>query len=296
MHLTAAHRHGQPSSSAPPDRRVVVRQSDNKGPDTTATLQPLAEADPEVWLGTNGDPDVLLSVPNLDVEGLNAHPQEEHQASSSAAPAPSNTAVPSGLSSASRALAPARRTIFGHSTTAAMPLTATHLHGRPDSSSARLVRQSDNKGPDTTATLQPLAEADPEMWLGTNGDPDVLLSVPNLGVDRIYLDVQDLNAHLDLHAKVLDLLELHVGADVSIKKVELEIDNVRVQAMLKVRLNEVEKIIGRIVDLLEHHPEILSNLTGGLGRGLEAALAPDRPSPLAVAIPPTTTTSPPRPA
>jgi hypothetical protein len=127
------------------------------------------------------------------------------------------------------------------------------------------------------------------MWLGTNGDPDVLLSIPNLGVDRIYLGVHDLNAHVDLHAKVLDLLELHVGADVGIKRVELEIDNVRVQAMLKVRLNEVEKIIGRVVDLLEHHPEILSNLTGGLGRGLEKALSPRTQS--GWTIPPVTTTS-----
>ena len=155
---------------------------------------------------------------------------------------------------------------------------------------ARLVRKAQNTGPDTTATLQPLA-ADPEMWLGSNGDPDVMLSVPNLGVDRICLGVDDLRAHVDLHAKVLDLLELHVGADVGIRKVELEIDNVRVQAMLKVRLNEVGQIIGKVVELLEHHPEILSNLTSGLGRGLENALSPEHRNSSAWAVPPVTTTS-----
>lgn len=148
-------------------------------------------------------------------------------------------------------------------------------HERPRMHEAH-VRQSDNKGPDTTATLEPLARADPEMWLGTNGDPDVLVSIPNLGVDRIYLGIDDVHARVDLYAKVLDLVELRVGAEVSVKKIELEIDNVRVQAMVKVRLEEVTKIVHDVVSLIDHHPEILTNLTGGLGRGLEGALAGGR--------------------
>lgn len=135
------------------------------------------------------------------------------------------------------------------------------------------VRPSENKGPDTTATLNPLTEADPKDWLGSNQDPDVLLSIPNLGVDRIYLNVDNVRAHVELHAKVLDLLELHVGADASIDKVELEIDNVRVQAMLKVRLDRVVDIVSEVMKLLTEHPEILSNLTRGLGAGLEAKLS-----------------------
>lgn len=128
------------------------------------------------------------------------------------------------------------------------------------------------EAPDTTATLQPVANAQPEDWLGSNRDPDVMLSVPNVGVDHIGLNVKNLHAHVDLHAKVLDLVELHVGADVGIEEVDLQINNVRVQAMLKVKLEKVRDIIGDVVGLLDHHPEILSNLTGGLGRGLEGAL------------------------
>lgn len=139
------------------------------------------------------------------------------------------------------------------------------------------VRPSDSKGPDTTATLEPLAHATPEQWLGTNNDPDVLLSIPNLGIDHIGLNVKNIRAHVDLHAKVLDLVEINVGADVSIDEVDLQINNVRVQAMLKVKLDKVAEIVGRVVDLLDNHPEILENLTGGLGRGLEGALAGNRP-------------------
>jgi len=139
------------------------------------------------------------------------------------------------------------------------------------------VRQSDSKGPDTTATLEPLAHATPEQWLGTNTDPDVLLSIPNLGIDHIGLNVKNIRAHVDLHAKVLDLVEINVGADVSIDEVDLQINNVRVQAMLKVKLDKVAEIVSRVVELLDNHPEILENLTGGLGRGLEGALAGNRP-------------------
>lgn len=128
------------------------------------------------------------------------------------------------------------------------------------------------EAPDTTATLQPVANANPQDWLGGNRDPDVMLSVPNVGVDHIGLNVKNLHAHVDLHAKVLDLVELHVGADVGIEEVDLQIDNVRVQAMLKVKLEKVRDIIEDVVGLLDHHPEILSDLTGGLGRGLEGAL------------------------
>lgn len=100
----------------------------------------------------------------------------------------------------------------------------------------------------------------------------MLLAVPNLGVDRIKLTVRNVRAHVDLDARVLDLVRLRVGADVSIDEVDLEIDNVRVQAMLKVKLDKVADIVGDVISLLDHHPDILSNLTGGLGRGLEGAL------------------------
>lgn len=143
--------------------------------------------------------------------------------------------------------------------------------------------RSSEEGPDTTATLEPLTNASAEDWLGSNQDPDVLLSVPNLGVDRIKLIVDNVKADVELHAKVLDLVELHVGAKVSIDKVDLEIDNVRVQAMLKVRLDKVAEIVDRLLTALEHNPEILTGvvreLTSSSGtRQLESgSTKPDEP-------------------
>ena len=122
------------------------------------------------------------------------------------------------------------------------------------------VRASRNDGPDTTATLQPLAEASAQDWLGANQDPDVLISIPNFGVDRIALNVEGIRAHAELHAKLLDLLELHVGVDASVDKVELEIDNIRLQAMVKIKLEKVVDIVDRIMTALENKPEILTDL------------------------------------
>jgi hypothetical protein len=133
--------------------------------------------------------------------------------------------------------------------------------------------KDDNTRTDTTATLEPLTEASAKDWLGSNQDPDVLLAIPNLGIDHIGIEVDNLRADVQLHAKVLDLLELSVGAQVSIEKVEVNIENVRVQAMLKVRLDEVYKIVDRVMTTIDENPEILTNLTGGVGKGVENALS-----------------------
>lgn len=106
-------------------------------------------------------------------------------------------------------------------------------------------------------------EASAEDWLGTNKDPDVMLSVPDLGIDRINLTVEDLEAHVNLHAKVLDIVDLKVGAHVTIKKVELDIQNVHAQAMLKVNLQPVVEIVRELVE----HPEILTKTVQALTSG-----------------------------
>jgi hypothetical protein len=114
-----------------------------------------------------------------------------------------------------------------------------------------------------------LEDATAQDWLGSNQDPDVFLSVPDLGVEKITLNVENLDAHVDLHARVLDIVELHVGADVSLGKVELNIENVSAQAMLKVKLDKVAQIVDRVMRTIDNNPEILTSLTKPIGRGVE---------------------------
>lgn len=77
--------------------------------------------------------------------------------------------------------------------------------------------------------------------------------------------MDDLNARVSLQAEVLNLLKLHVGADVSLGRVSLDIKGVDAVAQLKVRLDKVEAIIDRVMTTIDNNPQILTDLTRGLG-------------------------------
>ena len=114
---------------------------------------------------------------------------------------------------------------------------------------------------------------------GSSGEPDVLLDVPQLRVEEIILDVEDLRAHVSVQADVLNLLRLSVGADVQLGGVHLEIKGVEAQALLKVRLDKVAEIINRVLATIDHNPEIVdqiaqlgaaaSELEGTVGRSVD---------------------------
>ena len=93
-------------------------------------------------------------------------------------------------------------------------------------------------------------------------DPDVLLDIPAVQVDRIKLDVEDLRARVSLEAEVLDLLRLHVGVDAVLGRVELEIEGVEAQAMLKVRLDNVAEIISDVLSTIDRNPELIARTVG----------------------------------
>jgi hypothetical protein len=96
--------------------------------------------------------------------------------------------------------------------------------------------------------------------------PDVLLDVPTLKVDEIHLEVDNLQARVSLVAQVLNLLTLQVGADVSLGKVVLDIKGVEAAAVLKVRLDNVAAIIDSVMTTIDNNPQILEDLTSGLGQ------------------------------
>src|SRR6185295_18978175 len=92
------------------------------------------------------------------------------------------------------------------------------------------------------------------------GEPDVLLDVPNLSVDEITLDVENLRARVSLDARLANLLQLTAGADVGIDKVKLTIKGVRAEVLLKVRLDNVNSIIDRTLTTIDRNPQILERL------------------------------------
>src|SRR5918998_646663 len=107
---------------------------------------------------------------------------------------------------------------------------------------------------------------EPDGTVPGSEQPDVLLDVPVLKVDEINLKVEELRARVSLQAEVLDLVRLNVGADVFIGQVGLEIKGVEAQALLKVRLDNVARILERVLTTIDRHPELLEGLVEGTGR------------------------------
>ena len=57
--------------------------------------------------------------------------------------------------------------------------------------------------------------------------PDVILDVPDLSVEQITLEVDNVQVHIALDARLANLLKLTAGADASIDKVKLDIKGSR---------------------------------------------------------------------
>jgi hypothetical protein len=90
--------------------------------------------------------------------------------------------------------------------------------------------------------------------------PDVLLDVPVVKVDEIDLEVEDLRAQVSVTAEVRGLVELSVGVDARLGKVELNIQGVEAQALVKARLDNVSAILDRVLLSLDRNPELLESV------------------------------------
>jgi hypothetical protein len=97
---------------------------------------------------------------------------------------------------------------------------------------------------------------------------DVIVNVPELCVERIRLDVDNVEARLALHAAVANLVRVSAGADVFIGDVQLGINGVRAEALLLVDLDNVVAIVDRTLAFVDAHPEIVSQLAGTVQRTL----------------------------
>lgn len=95
-------------------------------------------------------------------------------------------------------------------------------------------------------------------------DYDVVLDVPNLCVERIFLKVDSVTAKIALDAKVANLLHISAGADVLIGNVDLTIQDVRARALLLVDLDDVVHAVDNTLTFVDNHPEVVTALTSTL--------------------------------
>ncbi|HXT15746.1 MAG TPA: hypothetical protein VN706_08955 [Gemmatimonadaceae bacterium] len=93
---------------------------------------------------------------------------------------------------------------------------------------------------------------------------DVVLDIPNLCVERIFLKVDSVTAHIALNAQVSNLLHISAGADVLIGNVDLTIQDVRARALLLVDLDDVVHVVDQTLTFVDNHPEVVTALTGTL--------------------------------
>jgi hypothetical protein len=93
------------------------------------------------------------------------------------------------------------------------------------------------------------------------GPPDVIVDVPELKVDLIHLELDDLDAHLALKARVLNLIKLSIGVDAHLSRVKLDIKGVHAEVVLKARLDHVTAIVDRLMTTLDRNPELVKGLS-----------------------------------
>ncbi len=89
---------------------------------------------------------------------------------------------------------------------------------------------------------------------------DVILEIPELSVDSIGLTVRDVRAHVALDANAMNFVTLTAGVDVRIKEVQLGITDVFAEAYLYVDLDNVARIVDRVILTLDRNPQILTRV------------------------------------
>ena len=103
-------------------------------------------------------------------------------------------------------------------------------------------------------------------------EPDVVLDVPELEVDRITLEVRDLRAHVSILAELANLLNISVGVDARLDEVKLEIEGVEAEVHLVARLKNVRAILVKALETIGEHPEILRILARSLSQVVRETL------------------------
>ena len=99
--------------------------------------------------------------------------------------------------------------------------------------------------------------------------PDVLVDAPVVSLKDLDFELDELRAKVSLFAKVLDLVELSVGIDAYLGKVKLTIESIDVQALVKVRLDNVAAILDRVLTTIDRNPQVVQEITRDVGPAVE---------------------------
>jgi hypothetical protein len=122
------------------------------------------------------------------------------------------------------------------------------------------------------AQTTPATRLQPTMQPGLTPNRDVILEVPELSVDSIGLTVENVRARVSLNANAVNLVQITAGVDVGIKKVQLGIVGVYGEVYLYADLDNVARIVDRVVMTLDRNPKILTQVLQAVDTTVNAAL------------------------
>lgn len=120
-----------------------------------------------------------------------------------------------------------------------------------------------------TATAAPAGAA-----YGPADGPDVELHVPRAEVSKVSLEVENLQARIDLDTSVADLVHISAGVVATVQKLKLELDGVQAETHLVVRLQRVTDVLERALGTIDGHPEIAGTPARANPAAAPAALRP----------------------
>jgi hypothetical protein len=127
---------------------------------------------------------------------------------------------------------------------------------------------------DTTQARRPAGQRIAAGTTGYTPNRDVILEIPELSVDSIGLTVQDVRAHVSLDANAMNFVQITAGVDVGIRKVQLSISGVLAEAYLYVDLDNVARVVDRVVLTLDRNPQILTQVLQAVDTTVNAATGP----------------------
>ncbi|MEU8112861.1 hypothetical protein AB0B94_12795 [Micromonospora sp. NPDC048986] len=118
----------------------------------------------------------------------------------------------------------------------------------------------------------------------TMSDPHVVLQIPQVKVEQIYVEVDDLDASVSLRARLGSLLQLDVGVQAHLGTVKIDVKGVEAEAMLEVRLDELRGILDSALRTIERNPQIVESVVktvntavDQVGQTAQEALGPNGP-------------------
>jgi hypothetical protein len=86
--------------------------------------------------------------------------------------------------------------------------------------------------------------------------PDLELHVPNAEVQKLGLEVENLQARLDLDTSVANLVRIQAGVVATVQKLKVQLEGVRAETHLVVRLDRVTEVMSRALGSIDRHPDL----------------------------------------